>query len=268
MTTPEMTDGRCEFDLRSAAGSEYRILVARSLGAPPPEGYSVLFLLDGDAYFEAAAGFLQMQSAFPQLGPGGTSQLLIVGIGYPGASPLHQVRRTRDFLPEPKGLPQEQIRILGAEPGGAHEFLRFITTELRHALRERYPIREVGHTLAGHSLGGYFALHALVNSSGFFQKYAAISPALWWENQRLVDEVMCADVVANPEVLLAVASDELPGYPDRSAAMLDAARNMRGALEERGIGDVQYMEVDGEDHLTMPFALMPSIVRFAFGRGA
>jgi predicted alpha/beta superfamily hydrolase len=40
--------------------------------------------------------------------------------------------------------------------------------------------------LVGHSLGGLFAVYALMTRPDVFQGYIAISPALWWDDQSLV----------------------------------------------------------------------------------
>ena len=47
--------------------------------------------------------------------------------------------------------------------------------------------------------------------------------------------------------------------------MLNGARRMRSVLAQRGVpaASLQYEEVDDEDHLSMPFARMPSVLRFA-----
>ena len=40
--------------------------------------------------------------------------------------------------------------------------------------------------LAGHSLGGLFAVHAMVSKPDLFQSVVAVSPALQWDNQLVV----------------------------------------------------------------------------------
>ncbi|MFT3719533.1 alpha/beta hydrolase [Pseudorhodoferax sp.] len=261
--------GTREFGLRSAAGRDYRILVARPPGEAPPQGYGVLLVLDGNAYFGVAAQAMRMLARFPGIGAaaGPPAPLLVVGVGDPGDAELDGARRTWDFLPVPREGPAHAQRAqLGAEPGGADAFLDFLVQTLRPALAARYPLRPDGHTLAGHSLGGYFALHALARSPLAFQRYAAISPSLWWDGQRLVaDMAQSRPGPGRARVLLAVARDELPGFPERTAAMLDGARRMRGVLAGRGLPPeaLQYLEMEREDHLTMPFALMPAVVRFA-----
>ena len=260
--------GTREFSVRSAGGLDYRVQVAVPPGDAPAQGYATLMLLDGNAYFAAAAQAMRMLASYAAPRPAGDSPppLLIVGVGYPGDAPLHGARRTWDFLPPPRDpstLEAHRAR-LRAAPGGADAFLDFLLTELRPALHARYTLRPDWHTLAGHSLGGYFTLHALMQRPQAFQRYAAISPSLWWDGERLIDEMALAQP-QRARVLLAVARNETPGFPDRSAAMLNGARRMRSVLAQRGVpaASLQYEEVDDEDHLSMPFARMPSVLRFA-----
>ncbi len=257
-----------DFSLRSSAGLDYRVMVAVPAGEAPTQGYRLLVMLDGNAYFPVAAQALRMLRAFPAVDTPAQrlSPLLVVGVGYPGDAALHGGRRTWDFLPPPRdpASSDTQRARLRAEPGGAAAFLNFLVDQLRPALQARYPVRPDGHVLAGHSLGGYFALHALVQRPQAFQRYAAISPSLWWDGERLVDEMAQAQL-QRARVLLAVASEEMPSSTERSTAMLNGARRMRTVLAERGLPAqaLEYLEVERENHLSMPFALMPSVLRFA-----
>ncbi len=68
-----------QWDLTSKkSGLEYRIFIAEPVGAPPKEGYAVVYILDGNGYFATAAEAERIQ----ELG-GEIDSALIVGIGYP-----------------------------------------------------------------------------------------------------------------------------------------------------------------------------------------
>ena len=73
-------------------GRSYRIQTS-TIGAAPPEGYPVLYLLDGDNYFPYA-----LPLARPLLNPPGDGKkqaLLLVGIGYPGGQLLDRNAQPR-----------------------------------------------------------------------------------------------------------------------------------------------------------------------------
>ena len=77
------------------------------------------------------------------------------------------------------------------EGGGAGQFCRFLTEELRPAVEQDLPVNGQ-HLLAGHSYAGLFTLHVLLNYPGAFDTYIAIDPSLWWDKgyfQKQVDKV-------------------------------------------------------------------------------
>jgi predicted alpha/beta superfamily hydrolase len=259
--------GTYEFPLRSAQGKDYRIFVALPQGEPPAAGYPVLYLLDGNAYFTAAAAAMREQSAFA--GMSGVQGVIVVGVGYPGEGLLDRERRTLDFLPPSDGSNPSQSAMLGAPPGGADAFLGFLVDELRPALAARHRIDPVRQSLAGHSLGGYFALHALLHRPAAFRSYAAISPSIWVDNGRLLKEAtaQAASLKAPLDVFLAVSPEEIPGRADFSAIMLSTARSMNAILAPTAAQGVRtrFQELPGENHISTNLAAMSAILRQASG---
>jgi predicted alpha/beta superfamily hydrolase len=69
--------------------------------------------------------------------------------------------------------------------GGGDKFLKFIETELIPEIEKRYRTHQY-RILAGHSLGGLFAIHTMVSRPELFNSYVAVSPALQWDNQVVV----------------------------------------------------------------------------------
>ena len=65
--------------------------------------------------------------------------------------------------------------------GGANAFLSFIESELIPMIERTYRT-EPYRILAGHSLGGLFVMHALVERPDLFNAYIAASPYLHWDN--------------------------------------------------------------------------------------
>jgi hypothetical protein len=128
--------------------------------------YPVLYLLDGDAHFHHVTGivrFLAEQSRMPKV--------IVVGVS--------NTQRTRDLTPPAQGdnVPP------GA--GGADRFLRFLDEELAPTIEARYRTHPY-RVLVGHSFGGLFAVHVLMNQPQRFNAYLAISPSLWWNGGQLV----------------------------------------------------------------------------------
>jgi len=99
--------------------------------------------------------------------------LIVVGIG--------NTDRVRDLTPTHADFKQPDGTVI-ANPtsGGADKFLDFIQTELVPEIEKRYrtaPYR----IFSGHSLGGLFAIHALITRPSLFNACIAVSPSLQWD---------------------------------------------------------------------------------------
>jgi predicted alpha/beta superfamily hydrolase len=104
--------------------------------------------------------------------------MILVGIGYPTDDNAElMVLREADLLP-------------GQDADG---FLGFIQEELMPYIDTHYLANTLDRTLAGHSYGGMFTLYALFTDTDAFERYVALSPALWyhplWNGQRLIFEL-------------------------------------------------------------------------------
>ncbi len=150
-------------------GEERTILVSTPRGYERgTERYPVLYMTDGEAHLVHTRGtvdFLARNGRIPDL--------IVVGVA--------NTHRTRDLTPTTVSrLRADGRAFLDEETGGATRFLEFIEKELIPFVEERYrtaPFR----ILAGHSLGGLFALGALVERPGLFGATIAVSPTLHWD---------------------------------------------------------------------------------------
>src|SRR5262249_41363878 len=70
--------------------------------------------------------------------------------------------------------------------GGADRFLTLLTDEIAPAIEGRYPLDGDDRCIAGWSLGGLFACHALLRRPDFFRRGLAVSPALYWDTRVLL----------------------------------------------------------------------------------
>ena len=154
-------------------GEERTILVSTpSRYGQGDERYPVLYLTDGDAHLVHTRGtvdFLARAGVIPDL--------IIVGVA--------NTDRTRDLTPTRWAAPRPGGRSAPANGGGAGKFLDFFSQELIPFVEGRYrtaPCR----ILAGHSLGGLFALTALVQRPELFNAFVAASPALAWDDDLIL----------------------------------------------------------------------------------
>lgn len=170
--TPPPLDAPARVTLKSEVLGEERVILIRT---PPGyerggERYPVLYLTDGDAQIGhtiSTVAFLARNTRMPEM--------IVVGIT--------NTDRTRDLTPTnaAQTLADGSVRQFPTS-GGADKFLKFIETELIPHIESKYRTQPY-RVFAGHSLGGLFAIHAMLSRPELFNAYIAVSPALFWDNQ-------------------------------------------------------------------------------------
>ncbi|MDO4696622.1 MAG: alpha/beta hydrolase-fold protein [Neisseria sp.] len=160
-------------------GSAYRIQIAR-FGMQPPEGYPVLYILDGDACFPTAILMAHQAMNLPD-GQNHTP-VLPVGIGYPSGKFFDLPRRAADYTPPFAASAQQQV-----VTGGAEAFARFIDEELKQVVGRSVAVNPEQEALFGHSFGGLFGIYSLLTRPERFRHYFISSPSIWWQNRRVLD---------------------------------------------------------------------------------
>ena len=258
-----------QFDMTSRInGRAYRVFVFQPPVPPPPGGYPVLTVLDGNLTFPIAAATAATYAI-------SMCPAMVVGVGYPSADPAQMMTsRIRDLTPEtpPEGLPQRPgIPALAPDAvGGAEDFHRFLIEELRPAIARSHPIDPDRQTLFGYSLAGLFTLHVLLNHPDAYRSFVAASPSIWWNDRAvLAGEKAFAEAIeggAAPRVLISVGAREqtlshraTPGMtPEEAEAQLADARMVDNAWElgtrlSRITGEgyaACFHAFEDEDHLT------------------
>jgi predicted alpha/beta superfamily hydrolase len=139
------------------------------------ESYPVLYMTDAGTNINeigSTIDFLADNNFMPPV--------IVVGIA--------NTDRNRDLTPSHAGMPHSDGTV---EPvptsGGADKFLDFIQTELLPEIEKRYATYSY-RIFAGHSLGGLFAIHALISRPELFNACSATSPSLWWDDFRTLHQ--------------------------------------------------------------------------------
>lgn len=168
------------------SGAPYRVMLWRPAAEPPPEGYPVVYLLDGNAMFGMVTDIVNTRSRDP--GAGGMRPAVVVGLGYPSEEP-YDARRAFDYTPRLEGLswPPRPNGEPWPPTGGAEAFLRLLETQVKPLAAERLPLDRTAETLLGHSFGGLFALHAMLARPAAFATYVAGSPSIWFDTAGLLE---------------------------------------------------------------------------------
>lgn len=156
--------------LMSAVLGEERIVLVRT-----PAGYEtnkvsypVLYMTDGDAHIGHTASTIEFLTR-----NGRISDLIVVGVT--------NTDRARDLSPVKSTARNAAGELQSPTSGGADNFLKFFETELIPEIEKQYRVQPY-RILAGHSLGGLFAIHTMISKPGLFNSYVAVSPSLQWEN--------------------------------------------------------------------------------------
>jgi uncharacterized protein len=269
------------FDLGTSEAGPWRVFVHRPAGEPPPEGWPLLVITDGNAMIATAVDALRVQSSYPMgthVGPG-----VIAAIGYPTDDAYDPLRRSFDLSPPPgRSYPPFSEGGPAVRTGGAQRFLDVIEAEVLPFLGGLAPIDPARRTLFGHSFGGLFALHALFSGCQAFSRYVAASPTIYWEDGGLLEsERRFAATPRDRDVVIHLSVGEYEGETlapfqygredtetrlsgARTARTLQLTREMAARLSALPRTRVACEIYPGETHMTMLPIAVSRAVRTAF----
>jgi predicted alpha/beta superfamily hydrolase len=160
---------------------------------------ATLYVLDAESNFELTVGIVRAMTR-AQLAP----EMVVVGL-------VNGARREYDLSP-PTRVAADRQRY-GA--GGADAFLSFLLGEVEPLVRARTHVSDV-RVLVGHSIGGLFAMHALLQAPESFYGHVAISPSMFWDEQsmpgKLEQLLVEMDGLDEAFVFLSLANETSPGF--------------------------------------------------------
>lgn len=249
------------WDMTSDGGETYRIFVsAPSGGEPPEDGYPVLYVLDGNAYFGSFAQARWVQEYLP------VGKSIIVGVGYPGDE-AWDVRRLADFTAPLLDPPPRQWRELAKYRSGARrQFLDFLAGKLRAEVDRRYRTDPDRNALFGHSLGGLFALYALYERPQAFHSIVAASPSMEWNEQGIIEDERAftarltdGSIGKTSRLMVVVGDRDTDDDPEPARALVDRLDRLSG----HGLR-VRLRRYPEEVHVSVPARSVTDVLRFAF----
>jgi predicted alpha/beta superfamily hydrolase len=214
-----------------------------------PDGYNakdvkfpVIYVLDADGrdqHTVPTARFLFVNGKMPKA--------IIVGV--------FNIDRNHDFLPD-----SSKEANTG---GGADNFVKFFKSELIPYIDKNFKT-EPFKVLVGHSFGGVFVMHALLNEPELFDAYISIDPSFWYKNKMEVKS----------------AQNEFPKNKDWDRCIFISGREgggmadmgitaMEEVLKSSAPKDLNWKIVayPDEDHGSVPFKSVYDGLRFIFDSG-
>ena len=225
--------------IHSAALNEDRLLnIYLPADYHPDSLYPVLYVLDGglDEDFIHITGLVQFFNLMYDMHP-----CIVVGIV--------NVDRKRDFTfwPQDSTYTKEF-----PSTGFSNHFMQFVGTELQPYIESQYHSNGT-RMLIGQSLGGLMATEMLLKQPQLFTHYFIVSPSLWWDNERLLEEAdsLLLNQTTNlypPFVYIAVGKQE-PRIMRKDARKLFAICKKSFGVQ----GDIQahFRLMRHEDHATI-----------------
>ena len=178
---------------------------------------SVLYLLDGDVFFHSVVGFTRFfsSSKVSSLPP-----CIVVAV--------LNTDRTRDFTPTCSAARRDGTIHSGDKPqgGGAEQFYRFLTEELRPEVEKRV-LGGSSNILVGHSYAGLFTLEMLLRHPGSFDTFMAIDPSLWWDQGvflRQWEEKVSGKDFSGKQLYVAFATQRRPGVKLNQFSLADSLK--------------------------------------------
>ena len=157
---------------RASNGVDY-VLIVHVPDACRAGGCSALYVLDGLAWLPTFAKAEDELIARHRMAP-----QILVGIAYVNALDTGGLRK-HDFTPAFGRTPNQT--------GGADAFLQVLREEIIPYAEEHLPIDPSERGLAGHSYAGLFAAYSLAQAPNLFNRYLIMSPALWFDDEKIYD---------------------------------------------------------------------------------
>lgn len=131
--------------------------------------YPVLYLMDGEYNFNYVTGLIELWSNISARHP----EMIVVGIsGYDSGYYRHLMSPPWDDEGQPSG------------DGSADKMMKAIVKEIKPAISKQFRTNDL-EILSGHSMGGLFTTYAALSYHDAFDYFIAISPSLWWQQQRM-----------------------------------------------------------------------------------
>jgi len=227
----------------SVYGSEQVLTVRlpRGYAENPAQRYPVVFSVDGgpDQDFELLAGVAAEAEFSTSFEP-----FILVGV--------KTADRYKQLTPKMSRLPAERLKENFGDrmvPGGAEKFRQYLSADVIPWATRRY--RTDRKVLTAASLGGLFVLDTFLERPDMFDDYIALTPSLWWDEGRIVDQAaskLARHRASNRRLYLTMGDE---GVGNRTATWLSS---LLGTLETRAPQGLKWAFVDrsgSEEHRTM-----------------
>ncbi|MBV8034539.1 alpha/beta hydrolase-fold protein [Roseateles sp.] len=237
---------------RNADGRSYQLHVhlPASFAKEPTRRYPVLYVTDGYWDFPTVVSSYN-NLAYDKVVP----EFITVGLGYVGDNPDYGLLRNWELSPV-------RMNPLSASTGNADRFIAALEKDIFPLVERDYRGDPAQRYLAGSSLGGLFALHAMYARPELFKGYIAASPAVVVGGDWIIGRAKAYAATGKPikaRLYVTGAESEWPAFLagiKRYQALLPELKHPELVYEYRGI--------DGERHAGTKAESYTRGMRFVF----
>jgi len=209
--------------------------------------YPVLYLLDGEGHFQYVSQLTDYLSSYDR---NRIPEMIVVAI--------LNVDRTRDFTPIHSlvfGGKIDSARM--GTTGGGVKFLQFMQKELIPYVDSNYRTQPY-RILAGHSLGGLFALYAKETRPDLFQSIILMSPAIYGDNNRVL-----TNFTSFLKSRQGIISKIFISIGDEDTHVVDSLVLQLKAVAPKSY-DWSFMKYKGENHFSVSYKSMFDALKFIY----
>ena len=261
---PVVLPGSSQYVLHSDAIDEDYLI---SISLPPfygasEENFPVVYLVDANSMFTTAASNIRLLQSVGLL-----PQFVLVGIGYDlrDRNPLaYLTLRYRDMTHVSDAVTEQRLAAnpppfnlpAGSVTGGIEPFIEFFATEIVVFVRRNLRVDTDNQTIIGHSLGGNFALYALLRHPELFDNYVIGSPGLFWGNFSLLNleqDTAAGNRSLNKKIFISVGDQEDMFDFDNSLRQIASTRELFNRLNSNRYENlqVQFQLFEGHNHISV-----------------
>lgn len=228
-----------EYD--SADGQRhYKVWTAVPDKAPPPSGYPLITMLDGNAVMDRLTDpLLQKLSA--------DNPPVLVVVGYQTTLPFEVNARTYDYTPLDKEHGDAGYTFSrGSKGGGSSAFRTLLEQRILAAAQKGVHVDHQQRALWGHSYGGLFVLDSYL-SSQLFTRYFAASPSIGQGYHSLLGEMQTRKASNKQITLMEGNGDRRSDSNTAEPEVLRAVRTTIEGMAENGAA-ARYQLYPGLSH--------------------
>lgn len=194
--------------------------------------YPVIYVLDGSLHedFIHITGLTQFFTLMYQM-----PESIVIGIS--------NIDRKRDFTFHTDNASLKQKH---PTTGGSSHFINFIENELLPFINKTYKTNGTNFII-GQSLGGLLATELLLKKGNLFSHYFIVSPSLWWDNERLLNEAqdLWAAQKNEPKFVYISAGEE------EDPLMIKETKKLHSIIRRSDSATVKLGLIPKENHATV-----------------